>query len=95
MTVYALFGLSTTYSSTIIGTYGYKTVFVGGAFCFALLDSSALIIYFTNNEAISIFTILSTSCLCGIGAGSIWVAANAYIGLICTKDNVNEMYGIF
>lgn len=95
ITIYSFFALSTTYSSTIINALGYKTVFIGGAFCYSVLDSSALVIYFTKNPFISMFVVLFSAVLCGTAAGNIWVAQNAYIGDIASKENLGEMFGIF
>ena len=95
ITIYTFFALSTTYSSTIINTLGYKAVFIGGAFCYSVLDSSALVIYFTSNPYISMFVVLFSAVLCGTAAGNIWVAQNAYIGDIASKENLGEMFGIF
>lgn len=79
MIIYTFFALSTTYSSTIIPALGYKTVFILGTLCYAILDSSALIIYYTNSQAVTIATIITASVLCGTAAGNVWVAQNAYI----------------
>lgn len=95
ITIYTFFALSTTYSSSIINTLGYKAVFISGAFCYSVQDSSTLIIYFTNNPYISMFVVLFSAVLCGTAAGNIWVAQNAYIGDISSKENLGEMFGIF
>lgn len=41
------------------------------------------------------FTVLFSAFLCGTAAGNIWVAQNAYIGDIASKENLGEMFGIF
>jgi hypothetical protein len=55
------------------------------AFFYTVFESSALIIYFSDNQFVLILVIVTASTLCGCAAGNIWVALNSYIGLIASN----------
>lgn len=92
--LYSFFALSTIYSSTLINALGYRKIFMLAAFFYTVFESSALIIYFSDNQLVFILVIVTASTLCGCAAGNIWVALNSYIGLIASNQQVNGFYGL-